>query len=71
MGQHFACACDPGRVTIDLSHSNRWDASSVTSLDSILDRFRRRGIDVTLTGLDPRSARLYERLSEAGEKART
>lgn len=62
--EHFAYADDPGRVTIDMSDSNIWDASSVTSIDSIVDRFRTHGVEVTLTGLNPRSSSFYNRLSE-------
>ena len=61
--EHFAYAADPSRVTIDLSGSHIWDASSVASIDSIIDRFRSHGADVTLAGLDPRSARFYNRLT--------
>lgn len=63
--EHFAYADDPARVTIDLARSHIWDASSVASIDSIVERFRSRGAEVTLSGLDPRSSRFYERLKGA------
>ena len=63
--ERFAYAADPARVTIDLSRSHVWDASSVASLDSIIARYRTHGAHVTLTGLNPASSAFYARLTEA------
>ena len=61
--EHFAYVADPRHVTIDLSQSQIWDASSVAALDSIIERFRLHGSEVTLTGLDRRSSAFYDRLT--------
>jgi SulP family sulfate permease len=61
--EHFSYAEDPARVTIDLSRSQIWDASSVAALDSIIDRFGAHGAEVTLTGLDARSQGFHGRLT--------
>lgn len=61
--EHFSYGADPSQVTIDLSGSHIWDASSVASIDSIIDRFRTHGAEVRLSGLDPRSSGFYNRLS--------
>lgn len=63
--EHFAYAEDPSRVTIDLSQSQIWDASSVAALDSIIDRFKAHGAEVTLEGLDARSRTFHGRLTGA------
>ncbi|TPE53513.1 SulP family inorganic anion transporter [Amaricoccus solimangrovi] len=63
--EHFAYAEDPEHVSIDLTGSQIWDASSVASLDSIIDRFNAHGTEVTLIGLDRRSSSFYGRLSGA------
>lgn len=63
--EHFAYAEDPERVSIDLTQSQIWDASSVASLDSIIERFNAHGTQVTLIGLDRRSSSFYSRLTGA------
>ncbi|WP_330331234.1 SulP family inorganic anion transporter [Streptomyces sp. NBC_00536] len=59
----FDYAGDPDEVVIDLSGAHVWDASSVAALDAIEDRYRRRGKNVEITGLNEHSARLYGKLS--------
>ncbi|MFI5829682.1 hypothetical protein ACIA6C_20975 [Streptomyces sp. NPDC051578] len=56
----FDYARDPQRVVIDLSSAPRGDASSVAALDA---KYRRRGKDVDIVGLDERSALLHGTLS--------
>jgi SulP family sulfate permease len=50
-------------VTIDLTHSPIWDASSIAALDAIEAKYRGLGSVVTLVGLDERSAAFRQRLA--------
>lgn len=61
--EHFDYGHDPQRVTIDLTHAQIWDASSVAALDAIEYRYQRHGASVTFTGLDNRSSDFRDRLS--------
>jgi SulP family sulfate permease len=61
--ERFSYGIDPKRVSIDLAHSQIWDASSVAALDSIVAKYREHGATVTFTGLDPRSSAFHARLT--------
>jgi len=61
--ERFAYSIDPKQITIDLTNSQIWDASTVAALDSIQTKYRARGGAVTLTGLDQRSLAFHERLT--------
>jgi sulfate permease, SulP family len=61
--ERFAYAIDPKQVTVDLSHSQIWDASSVAALDAVETKYRRYGRAITFTGLDPRSLAFHGRLT--------
>jgi len=61
--ERFAYAIDPKLITIDLTNSQIWDASTVAALDSIQTKYRARGSAVTFTGLDQRSLAFHERLT--------
>lgn len=61
--EHFDYGHDPQHVTIDLTHAQIWDASSVAALDAIEYRYQRHGASVTFTGLDNRSSDFRDRLS--------
>ncbi|WP_312184427.1 SulP family inorganic anion transporter [Pantoea sp. CTOTU46764] len=61
--EHFNYGHDPKAVTIDLTHAQIWDASSVAALDAIEYRYQRHGAKVTFIGLDDRSSDFRERLS--------
>jgi sulfate permease, SulP family len=61
--ERFSYARDPKEITIDLTHSQIWDASSVAALDSIETRYRANGGLITFTGLDQRSLAFHGRLS--------
>jgi len=61
--EHFNYGHDPKAVTIDLTHAQIWDASSVAALDAIEYRYQRHGAKVTFIGLDNRSSDFRERLS--------
>lgn len=62
MGQ-FDFVNDPDDVTIDMSETGIWDASSVAALDAIRARYWARGKAVRLTGLDGASLERLNRLS--------
>lgn len=61
--EHFDYAHDPHSVTIDLTHAQIWDASSVAALDAIEYRYQRHGATVTFIGLDNRSSDFHRRLT--------
>ncbi len=61
--EHFDYAHDPKHVTIDLTHAQIWDASSVAALDGIEYRYQRYGAQVTIEGLDMRSSDFHRRLT--------
>ncbi|OJH42946.1 sodium-independent anion transporter [Cystobacter ferrugineus] len=50
------------RVDIDLTHSHVWDASAVAAIDRVVLKFRSRGVEVELIGLNEASALLLGRL---------
>jgi SulP family sulfate permease len=60
--EHFQYAIDPSHVTIDLTHAQIWDASTVAALDAIEEKYQRHSISVTLTGLDQRSLDIHGKL---------
>jgi SulP family sulfate permease len=59
----FDYAADPAQVTIDLSDSHIWDASTVAALDAITTRYQRRGKTVSILGMNEHSSRFHTRLS--------
>lgn len=59
----FNYAEDPPAVTIDLSHAQIWDASTVAALDSIETKYDSHGTTVTIKGLDERSTGFHQRLT--------
>ena len=61
--EHFDYGHDPKAVTIDLTHAQIWDASSVAALDAIEYRYQRHGATVQFIGLDNRSSDFRDRLS--------
>ena len=61
--EHFDYGHDPKNVTIDLTHAQIWDASSVAALDAIEHRYQRHGASVRFIGLDNRSSDIRDRLS--------
>ena len=54
---------DPKNVVIDMSESHIWDASTVASLDAIETKYRSKGKNVSITGLNPESLQRHERLA--------
>jgi sulfate permease, SulP family len=61
--ERFSYAIDPKQITVDLTHSQIWDASSVAALDAVETKYRRHGSAITFTGLDPRSSAFHGRLT--------
>ena len=43
------------KVIIDLTHSHIWDVTSVAMLDSVVNKFQRNGVNVTVRGLNEAS----------------
>jgi sulfate permease, SulP family len=60
---HFDFHEDVDRVVIDLSRSHIWDHSAVAGIDKAVLRFRRRGVEVNIVGMNEASATLVSRLA--------
>lgn len=63
LAERFSYASDPKHVTIDFTHAQIWDASTVATLDSIEAKYRAQGKAVAFKGLDQRSTAFRERLT--------
>ena len=59
----FDYAADPDRVVIDMTRSHVWDASTVASLDAITTKYRARGTDVEIVGMNEASSAFHGRLA--------
>ncbi len=53
---------DVDRVEIDLTHGHVWDASAAAAIDKAVLRFRRRGVEAEVAGLNDESAALLDRV---------
>jgi SulP family sulfate permease len=53
---------DPKNVVIDMSDSHIWDASTVATLDAIETKYRAKGKNLTIVGLNDASKERRERL---------
>jgi sulfate permease, SulP family len=51
------------RIVIDLTNAHVWDGSAVAAIDTLVLRFRRRGVAVQIVGLNEASASLMETLA--------
>ncbi|EAZ91396.1 SulP family inorganic anion transporter [Crocosphaera chwakensis] len=51
------------KVVVDLSHAHLWDHSAVDAVDKVVLRYRKRGVEVDLIGVNEASATLLERLA--------
>ncbi len=58
----FDYADDPDVIVIDLTEAHLWDASTVASLDAIIDKYERRGKTVDVVGLNKHSTAFRARL---------
>jgi SulP family sulfate permease len=59
----FDYAGDPQNVVIDLSESQIYDSSTVAALDAIELKYRRRGKNVTIVGLNEASQAWHDKLT--------
>jgi sulfate permease, SulP family len=50
-------------VVLDLTHSHVWDHSAVAAIDKVVARFRKRGIEVEVQGMNEASAGIVGRLA--------
>ena len=59
----FNYADDPVNVVVDMSESHIWDASTVAALDAVTTKYRAKGKNVEIVGLNDDSADRHDRLS--------
>ncbi|WP_207227496.1 SulP family inorganic anion transporter [Actinopolyspora lacussalsi] len=59
----FDYANDPANVVIDLSEAHVWDASTVASLDAITTKYRERGTEVSISGMNEPSEQRHAALA--------
>ena len=59
---HFDFQEDIDRLVLDLSRSHVWDASAVAAIDKAVFRFRARGVEVAVVGLNEASTALLDRV---------
>ena len=57
----FDLDASPRRVRIDLTHAHFWDITAVNALDKVVLKFRRKGAEVEVLGLNEASATLVDR----------
>ncbi|OZI51522.1 SulP family inorganic anion transporter [Bordetella genomosp. 4] len=58
-------------VRLDLSHAHFWDITAIEALDRIVHKFRRNGIEVTVTGLNRASATMIEKYATHDKQGAT
>jgi SulP family sulfate permease len=49
------------KVRVDLTHAHFWDITAVSALDKVVLKFRRKGVEVEVLGLNQASATLVDR----------
>jgi SulP family sulfate permease len=59
----FDYSCPAPRMVIDLTDAHVWDSSAVATLDAIVDKYARRGVEVEIVGLNAHSEALHTRLT--------
>ncbi len=59
------------KVTIDVTHSHFWDISGVGALDKVVLKFRSRGTEVELIGVNEASAHMLDRFAEHDREGAT
>lgn len=52
-----------GKVTLNLTNAHIWDQAAVIAIDKVVIKFRRRGAEVELVGLNEASATLLDKLA--------
>ncbi len=60
---HFDFSHPARQVIIDLSDAHFWDGSAVGALDKVVFKFRQKGIEPELVGINEASATLIERVA--------
>ena len=56
------------KVNIDVSDAHFWDLSAVTALDRIVEKYKKTGVVVNVTGLNLASKTIVNKLSEVENK---
>ena len=56
------------KVNIDVSDAHFWDLSAVTALDRIVEKYKKTGVVVNVTGLNLASKTIVNKLSEVEDK---
>lgn len=59
----FDYAGDPNIVIIDLADAEVWDASTIATFDAVIEKYRERGKEARIVGLDGASQQRLEKLS--------
>jgi SulP family sulfate permease len=59
--QGFDFKEDVKDVIIDLTHSHIWDVTSVAMLDSVVNKFQKNGVNVTVRGLNEASSIMIDK----------
>ena len=54
---------DPERVIIDLTRAHVWDASTVATLDAVVNKYERFQKQVAIVGFNEKSAEFHDRLT--------
>ncbi|WP_342760094.1 SulP family inorganic anion transporter [Rubricoccus marinus] len=60
---HFDFTADVDKVILDLSQAHVWDASAVAAIDKAVLRYRARGVEMEIVGLNEPSAAIVERVA--------
>ncbi len=61
-GFDFTDIEDVERVEIEFTHAHFWDISAISALDKVVMKFRRKGVEVELIGLNAASSTMIDRL---------
>lgn len=56
-------------VTVDLTQAHLWDQGAVETVDKVVSKFRRNGIEVEVVGLNEASGTLFNQLANNKESA--
>jgi SulP family sulfate permease len=59
----FEYADDPAIVTIDMTGSHVWDASTVAALDAVTTKYAKHGKTATIVGMNDASTTMHTRLA--------
>jgi SulP family sulfate permease len=57
----FDFEASQSKVRVDLTHAHFWDITAVSALDKVVLKFRRKGLEVEVLGLNQASATLVDR----------